>query len=390
MAKYAYIGVSGIARKIKKMWGGVDGVAHKVKKAWIGVNGVARLFFSGQGATSKYGTTSEPLRLAVHSLAAASTTNHALFGGGYRGSSSTGLTNYVTAYDTSLTRSAPTNLGTALFRLKATSLNGNAFFTGGNNNKYGTGTAINVGTKVTNIYKYNPSLTQTTGSLTTARDNHAVTSIGNRVICGGGGIQSSTTALKSVEAFDESLTSTALTDLTTGRAKFAATTVGNYALFAFGTLNNSSISAYIEVYDSSLTKQSNLTSMSDCGYDNVAVTVGNYAVISIGQPSTVYKFVVVDKSLTVSYIDRPWTNASYYSELASSTEGYAFIGGGYKGTTLKKDVVAIDESLTVTNQTQLNDYKGNGAATSIGNYVLFGGGANSSGTVATVEVYQVI
>lgn len=47
MAKAAYIGVGGIARKTKKLYIGVGGVARKVKKAYIGVGGVARLFYSG-------------------------------------------------------------------------------------------------------------------------------------------------------------------------------------------------------------------------------------------------------------------------------------------------------------------------------------------------------
>ena len=46
MAKGAYIGVGGVARKVKNIYVGVDGVARKVKKGYIGVNGVARLFYS--------------------------------------------------------------------------------------------------------------------------------------------------------------------------------------------------------------------------------------------------------------------------------------------------------------------------------------------------------
>ena len=46
MSKGAYIGVDGVARKVKKMYIGVDGVARKVKKGYIGVNGIARLFYS--------------------------------------------------------------------------------------------------------------------------------------------------------------------------------------------------------------------------------------------------------------------------------------------------------------------------------------------------------
>lgn len=46
MAKGVYIGIDGVAQKVKKLYIGVDGVARKVKKAYIGVDGVARQFFS--------------------------------------------------------------------------------------------------------------------------------------------------------------------------------------------------------------------------------------------------------------------------------------------------------------------------------------------------------
>lgn len=46
MAKNAYIGVDGKARKVKNIYIGVDGKARKVKKAYIGVGGKARLFYS--------------------------------------------------------------------------------------------------------------------------------------------------------------------------------------------------------------------------------------------------------------------------------------------------------------------------------------------------------
>lgn len=49
MAKGAFIGVNGVARKIRKGYIGVDGVARKIRKAYIGVDGKARLFYSGVG-----------------------------------------------------------------------------------------------------------------------------------------------------------------------------------------------------------------------------------------------------------------------------------------------------------------------------------------------------
>ena len=50
MAKGAYLGVGGVAKKGKKAYFGVGGVAKKVKKAYIGVNGVAKLWWSGSVA----------------------------------------------------------------------------------------------------------------------------------------------------------------------------------------------------------------------------------------------------------------------------------------------------------------------------------------------------
>lgn len=51
MANGAYIGVDGIAKKLKNIYIGVDGMARPVKKAYIGVEGIAKLFW----------TTSNPL-----------------------------------------------------------------------------------------------------------------------------------------------------------------------------------------------------------------------------------------------------------------------------------------------------------------------------------------
>jgi hypothetical protein len=49
MAKGAYIGVGGVAHKIKKGYIGVGGIARKIKKAYVGdENGVARLAWSGR------------------------------------------------------------------------------------------------------------------------------------------------------------------------------------------------------------------------------------------------------------------------------------------------------------------------------------------------------
>ena len=86
MAKGAYVGVAGVARKIKKGYVGVDSKARKIKKGYVGVGGVARPFFSAEGL-EYYGAIT-PLSAARYSLAATTVGNDALFGGGY-GSSPT-------------------------------------------------------------------------------------------------------------------------------------------------------------------------------------------------------------------------------------------------------------------------------------------------------------
>lgn len=54
MAKGAYVGVGGVARKVKTPYVGVANVARKVKAGYVGVDGVARQFYSGGKPLSEY------------------------------------------------------------------------------------------------------------------------------------------------------------------------------------------------------------------------------------------------------------------------------------------------------------------------------------------------
>lgn len=54
MAKEMYVGIDGVARKVKKNYIGVDGVAREVKKGYVGVDGIARQFFSLEDTWIKY------------------------------------------------------------------------------------------------------------------------------------------------------------------------------------------------------------------------------------------------------------------------------------------------------------------------------------------------
>lgn len=129
MAKGAYIGVNGVARKVKKMYVGVGGVARRVKKAYIGVGGVARPFWAG-GELSYYGQILPPTE-DVSYRGSISFQNHAVFAGGYVDTDIEGTKN-VWAYDKDLTRSQPFSLTESRGRVNAARVDNYAIITGAN------------------------------------------------------------------------------------------------------------------------------------------------------------------------------------------------------------------------------------------------------------------
>ena len=126
MAKKAYVGVGGVARKVKKGYIGVNGVTRKIKKAYIGVGGIARPCWSG-GELSYYGKLSN-LTTARYYIAATHVGDYALFAGGYTGQAGSNVTN---AYNTSLTRSTPTALGATTASAAGANVGNYALFSGG-------------------------------------------------------------------------------------------------------------------------------------------------------------------------------------------------------------------------------------------------------------------
>ena len=121
--KALYIGVDGVARKVKKAYIGVDNVARKVKKMYLGVNGIARCIFSSR-ELSYYGTATN-LSIARNTIASTTVGNYALFGGGLPATSN------VDAYDINLTRTNPFGLSSSKYGLGATTVGNYALFGGG-------------------------------------------------------------------------------------------------------------------------------------------------------------------------------------------------------------------------------------------------------------------
>lgn len=73
MAAAQYIGVGGVARKVKAQYIGVSGAARKVKNGYIGVGGVARRFYTGLDIKPTLADNDWATIAAVSEMGAAST-----------------------------------------------------------------------------------------------------------------------------------------------------------------------------------------------------------------------------------------------------------------------------------------------------------------------------
>ena len=220
------------------------------------------------------------LRLQRSTLAATTVGNYAIFGGGSNGSERYAATQ---AYDTSLTRTTPTELSVARYELAAAAIGNYALFGGG-------GVASDGGNSegVAIVDAYDTSLTRTTPTeLSVARLQLTATKIGNYALFGGGGVGDN--KLSTIDAYNSSLTRTTPTELSVARVQVTATTVGNYALFG-GGFSDGWLDA-VDAYDESLTRTIP-TELSVARTLLVATTVGGYALFGGGNDYNGYHSTV--------------------------------------------------------------------------------------------------
>ena len=130
------------------------------------------------------------------------------------------------------------------------------------------------------------------------------------------------------------------------------------------------------------------------GWANLAT--GNHQ-ITIKTKASGYADSAASNAVTVN--KKPAATLQYYGtatklsvarrSLAATTVGnYALFGGGYKEFGMSTVVDAYDTSLTRTIPTALSVARESLAATTVGNYALFGGGEGTDDFIATVEAYD--
>lgn len=372
MAGKTYVGVGGIARKVRNIYVGVNGVARKVKKVYVGVGGVARPCFSLE-PVDYYGTAT-PMSTAKYGHLAAVLPNYAIFGEGLGTIEKT-----VDAYSTSLTRSSPTPFSGPRRSYGSASIGNYALFGGG---------ADSVIFSYETIYRdsvdsYDVSLTH--GSPTPLRNSKgslSATSVGNHALFGGG--RTNEKAYDEFDAYDTALTRSAAASFGVGIADQAAATVGNYALFGGGY--SSSYSSAVRAISTLLTR----VSVNDFSVPSrwpAATSIGDYVLFAGGCNGD------GDLNLTWAY-DTALTRSMPVTlsipmglPNATTLKNYALIcdwsekGGGA--------IDVFNELLVRTSILQLSVGRNQTAAAAIGNYALFAGGNTGSGAVATVDAYYI-
>ena len=386
MAKKIYIGIDGVARRVKKGYIGIDGIARKLKKAYIGIGGIARPCWNG-GELYYFGNIAKSSIVERSEQAATTIGDYALFAGGRTWSDIPNVGHVLAyearlfAYDKSLT--LVDNfilLNGARSKLAAATIGDYALFAGG-----GDGTARST------VDAYDKSLTRTNPTeLSAARFGLAAATIGDYALFAGGETSEGFSAV--VDAYDKSLTRTTQTALSTARSELAATTIGDYALFAGGQKaedqNGFVTSSTVDVYNKSLTLTS-MIQLSVLRSELAAATIGGYALFAGGKAINITaKVDAYDKSLIRTH---PTALSAARFGLAAATIGdYALFAGGETSKGFSAVVDSYDKSLTRMTQTALSTARSELAATTIGAYALFAGGKGADDVrYNTVDVYSV-
>ena len=206
--------------------------------------------------------------------------------------------------------------------------------------------------------------------LSEARYYLAATTVGDYALFGGGSSPSLSYS-DTVDAYDTSLVRSTPTVLSVGRQQLAATTVGNYALFGGGSGTSAKKKDTVDAYDTTLVR-STPTVLSEARYSLAATTVGNHALFGGGYNG----WDTVDAyDTTLVRITPTVLSETRYSLAATTVGDYALFGGGTEGLDTFKDTVdAYHVSLTRSTPTVLSVGRYLLTATTVGDYALFGGG----------------
>lgn len=386
MAKKAYIGVDGVARKIKKGYIGIDGIARKIKKAYIGVGGVARPCWSS--GLEYYGRVT-PLSVGVINPAATNTTNYGLFAGGEKSADGMGTNNsnryseIVDAFDKNNTRFNASSFSSSRTYVGAASVNGVAMFAGGSRGS---------DTKLNDVFKVNNDLTiaKSSTNLSANQDRLRATYVGDCVVFGHG-VTTNGGWVMTYYFYNTDLTQVnKLNPTNNNKGYSSATTVANKAIFAGGSGGtNHTPSKTIHVFDDSYTEIETGIQLSIARAYIGATTVEGKAIFGGGSVNGERKTTVdvFNEDLTlISGVDN-LSEARGPLPAVTNKDCALFIGGEIKGGK-SATVDAYNADLVRTVPQGLSEARNQHAVTTVEDFILIGGGATPSAErESSIEAY---
>ena len=227
---------------------------------------------------------------------------------------------------------------------------------------------------VKTVDAYNTSLTKSTpAEMTWERGYHASAAIEGYALFAGGEQRTTSGSqfLWSTDVYNASLTLSRAPNLSDsdGVLNMGAAVVGNYALFAGGMADGrGNASVKVNVYDTSLT-HTMATNLNGKPREYVrGASVGNYALFAGGK-DTYYGYYNVDAyDASLTRTAAPYLTRADNRDAAATVGNYAVFVGG----TVSADI--YDASLTRTAAAILSTERTGLAATTVGNYAIFSGG----------------
>ena len=315
---------------------------------------------------------------ACRDLSAASIPNKvAIFAGGKNDSNNT-YYNTITAFNNTLVKGSPGRLSTPKSCFAATNIHDYIILAGGS-------TAAN-NTQEVNVFNINYTVSTISNlSALNSLYTYGCTLKDRAIIYTGGS--------NIIDTYDVKLTKGTLnnTSYTRNNPMMAASNDGFMIAGGRGSSNN--ILSDAEVYNSNFTKYSNVN-MSQARYFGTAV--GNYAYILVagGVTDNGYSNIVNVFNGTTFTLERT-DNLGMNSAGAASTivAGTSIVAGGTNsaGASTITHVDTFQNNYTIMpTDVTLSEARQNFAATTIGNYALFGGGYNTRGVTNTIDVFYTI
>lgn len=383
MAVNFFIGQNGKARRVRQQFVSVNGKARRVLKGYVGVNGKARLFYSATTECVEHGEAPPLGSTSKQNLFAASTPDYAIFAGGNDPNTSFSEVYSAIAYNKSLTTQNIASLHNSKASGASVSFNNRAIFAGGFKGRFMGYDYFST------VDAYDNSLTKTRlPDLASGRKSLGGTTVGSYALFAGGfGTQNK---VSTVDAYNSSFTKVSAANLSVAKYNLEGTSVGNYAIFPGGMDTQNNYLSSVDVYSSSLTKTMGPALSTARAYSNLGSN-GSYALVTDGANGNVTGMNTCDvynKSLT-------HTTRTIPVKLWNSSNG-VFIGGnivfagGFDKTdnSYLKTLLVFDGSLVLTRPKELTNTRSSHAATSVGNYLLVGGGVRGSVKLSSVEYFK--